>query len=64
VSAADKKAQHPRKTIGAAIVIGTGIGVALGVTQDNVALGIGVGIAIAAAVGTTLRRRDERADSE
>lgn len=64
VSADREKAEHPYRNVGAAIAIGAGIGVALGVTQDNVALGIGVGVALAAAIGTTLRRRSKHADPD
>ena len=46
------------------VAIGTGIGVALGITPDNVALGIGVGVALVAAIGTTSWRRSQHADPD
>jgi hypothetical protein len=59
MSTDDNGARPSRRTLGEAIALGAGVGVALGVTQDNILLGIGVGVAIAAAVVTARRNRNK-----
>ena len=50
--------------LGIGIALGCGIGAAIGVATDNLALWTGVGIAIGAGVGSSLMKKESKKDNE
>ena len=57
----EKGNRSPNK-IGFGLVIGTGIGVTIGVATDNLAVWIGIGVAIGAALGAGWESQSKRDD--
>jgi hypothetical protein len=53
----NNKERRPRSKIGAGLVIGTGVGIAIGAGTDNIAVGIAVGVAIGIALGAAWDRQ-------
>ncbi len=58
------KKMNKGNKLGAAIVIGIGIGTAVGVATDNLGLWIAVGVAIGAGVGTNFMQRGNKKDKD
>ena len=54
--------KRPRNRIGIGLLIGRGIGVAIGVGTDNLPVWIAVGVAIGIAIGTVWDRQERGKD--
>jgi F0F1-type ATP synthase membrane subunit c/vacuolar-type H+-ATPase subunit K len=54
----DESNKRAQKIDGSWLVIGVGLGSAMGVALKNIALGVGIGIAVGALIGAIKKRRE------